>query len=974
MPRRSVLSASQRASFEALPIELADLARHYTLSEEDLALIRARRRAENRLGFAVQLCLLRYPGRILRANEQPPGSLIAFVAEQVGCHADDFADYAHRDQTRREHIASLIHHFQLATFTGIHFREMVRWLVFIAVENPKSVFLVGAVLNELRHRRLLHPPLRVVERMVATAQLRADQQVFSQVHELLNNQHRETLDRWLTPETEHGQSRLSWVRQPLGRPCPANVMAILERLTAIRDLKLPDSALEELPLYRRQLLAREGSRVAIQNLRLFSEARRYAVMAISLLETRRSLVDEAISMHDRIVGRLIRRSKRKQADQLQEDAKRIKRTISLFAVLSKALINAKETGQDAWQAIDSALPWHELRALAEDAEELSQPRRLNHLHFVEAHYPQIRRYAPALLEHFDFRATSGGQDVLEAVTLLREMNATGKRKLPEDAPTSFITSQWEPYIHQEDSLDRRYYELCVLSELRNRLRSGDIWVPGSNQYQDFDGYLLGQSAFAELRKSGDLPVAVETHCAKYLAQRTELLHARLDEVQRLIKRGKLDDIEIKDGGFSIKPYRGAVIPDEAKVFTAQVYAELPRIKITDLLVEVDQWVGFTEQFLHLRTGLPTKDRQALLTVILSDAINLGLTRMAEASPGNSFKQLSWTADWYVRDECYSRALAEVVNHHHRMELVSNWGDGTTSSSDGQQFPLGSVGMALGDVSAKYGSRPGVIFYTHISDQYSPFHTQLINATIRDATYVLDGLLYHESDLKIEEHYTDTAGFTDHIFGLCHLLGFRFAPRMRDIGDMRLFTIGESGKWPTLEPLFGERIKTHEIEAQWEDILRLSSSIRLGTVTASLIIRKLASYPRQNRLALAMRELGRIERTLFILDWMQDPALRARVQAGLNKGEARNALARAVFFNRLGEVRDRSFENQCYRASGLNLVVAAIILWNTVYLEKVIAKVRKRREVPDEYLTYLSPLGWDHINLTGDYVWKLSLDA
>jgi TnpA family transposase len=137
-----------------------------------------------------------------------------------------------------------------------------------------------------------------------------------------------------------------------------------------------------------------------------------------------------------------------------------------------------------------------------------------------------------------------------------------------------------------------------------------------------------------------------------------------------------------------------------------------------------------------------------------------------------------------------------------------------------------------------------------------------------------------------------------------------------------------------------------------------------------MMRKLASYPRQNRLALAMRELGRIERTLFILDWIQDPLLRGRVQAGLNKGEARNALSRAVFFNRLGEVRDRSFENQCYRASGLNLVVAAIIFWNTVRLERAVAEVRSQQDVPDDYLSYLSPLGWDHINLTGDYIWKI----
>ena len=140
-----------------------------------------------------------------------------------------------------------------------------------------------------------------------------------------------------------------------------------------------------------------------------------------------------------------------------------------------------------------------------------------------------------------------------------------------------------------------------------------------------------------------------------------------------------------------------------------------------------------------------------------------------------------------------------------------------------------------------------------------------------------------------------------------------------------------------------------------------------------MLRKLASYPRQNGLALALRELGRIERSLFILNWLQSVELRRRVNAGLNKGEARNALARAVFFNRLGEIRDRDYEQQRFRASGLTLVTAAIVLWNTVYLERAIASMRTRDDivVDDELLKYLSPLGWEHINLTGDYVWKKS---
>jgi TnpA family transposase len=154
------------------------------------------------------------------------------------------------------------------------------------------------------------------------------------------------------------------------------------------------------------------------------------------------------------------------------------------------------------------------------------------------------------------------------------------------------------------------------------------------------------------------------------------------------------------------------------------------------------------------------------------------------------------------------------------------------------------------------------------------------------------------------------------------------------------------------------------------VLRLATSIRQGTVTASLMLRKLGSYPRQNGFAVALRELGRIERTLFTREWLQSTELLRRVHVGLNEGEARNALARAVFFNRLGELRDRSFENQKHRASGLNLVVAAIVLWNTVYLERAVNALEAHGPAVDEnLLQHLSPLGWDHIDLTADYTWR-----
>src|SRR5438128_2442667 len=214
--------------------------------------------------------------------------------------------------------------------------------------------------------------------------------------------------------------------------------------------------------------------------------------------------------------------------------------------------------------------------------------------------------------------------------------------------------------------------------------------------------------------------------------------------------------------------------------------------------------------------------------------------------------------------------------------------------------------------------------------------------------------------------------TDQVFGLCYLLGYRFAPRLRDLGDRKLYSIESPALYTNLDLLMGGTINTKQITDHWDELLRLTASLRLGTVTASLLLRKLASYPRQNGLAWALREVGRLEKTLFTLEWLQSVELRRRVQVGLNKGEARNALARAVFFYRHGRVQDRSHAQQQRRAQGLNLVVAAIILWNTLELAQAIEELRGEGvEMTAEQLRHLSPMDWEHIGLTGDYTWDFT---
>jgi TnpA family transposase len=743
----------------------------------------------------------------------------------------------------------------------------------------------------------------------------------------------------------------------------------IDRLEAIKALDLSESGRHQVHQNRLLKLAREGSQMTAQHLRDLEPDRRYATLVAVMLETKATIIDQIVDLHDRMIGALFNRAKRAHAEQFQQSARAINEKLRLYWRIGEALLEAKRNGSDPFHAIEIVIPWDTFAQSVTEAQQLSQAEDFDFLHRIVDGYPQIRRYAPAFLEALHFNAAPAAREIAEAIEALKTLYVENARKVPSDAPVGFVRKRWQGLVFIDGGLDRRFYELCALAELKNALRSGDVWVQGSRQFRDFDEYLIPLEKFNALLHQGELALAITTECERYLGDRLLLLQQQLESVDRIAQANQLPDAIITASGLRITPLANAV-PDEADILMQRAYALLPHVKITELLLEVDEWTGFTRHFTHLKSGDTAKDRILLLAVILADAINLGLAKMAESCPGSTYARLSWLQAWHIRDETYSAALAELVNAQFKQPFAAHWGEGTTSSSDGQRFRAGGRGEASGQINARYGGEPGVLFYTHLSDQYAPFHTQVINATVRDATYVLDGLLYHESDLRIEEHYTDTAGFTDHVFALMHLLGYRFAPRIRDLADRRLYVPDCRKDYPALSALIGGVLNQKWIRSHWDEILRLATSIQKGTVTASLMLRKLGSYPRQNGLAVALRELGRIERTLFTLDWLQNTELRRRVHVGLNKGEAKNALAKAVFFNRLGEMRDRSFENQRYRASGLNLVVAAIILWNTVYLERAIRCLKEHGLSSDEnLLQHLSPLGWEHINLTGDYVWR-----
>ena len=495
--------------------------------------------------------------------------------------------------------------------------------------------------------------------------------------------------------------------------------------------------------------------------------------------------------------------------------------------------------------------------------------------------------------------------------------------------------------------DRRLYETAVLATLRERLRGADVWVAGSRDHRAFEDYLL------PAEPAGPEPSGIggEANPERYVAARAGLLHERLLFVAARAGRGELDGVEIEDGSLYIARTKPTV-PDAARLMAGRLYGMLPRVRVTEVVEDVALATGFAACFTHLRTGNSASDLPALFAALLADGTNLGLSRMADATRGLSYHHLVNMAQWHINEDNYASGRAVIVEAHHRHPMSAVWGNGADSSADGQYFRAGGRAGPSGDINAKYGIDPGVVLYTTQSGQYGPMHTRVISATASEAPYVLDGLhpQAHRTSLRIAEHYTDTAGATDHVFGMCHLLGYRFAPRIKDLKDRKLYAIEKPDTYLVLKPLIGDAVDTAALVRGWAELMRVRVSIEAGAVAPSTILRKLAAAGANNSLSRALRALGRIERTLFTLQWLSDPALRQRSHAGLNKGEASNSLR--------------------YRASGLSLLTAAIVHWNTIYLDQAVQQLRSQGVIlPDELLAHVAPLGWEHIALTGDYDWN-----
>jgi TnpA family transposase len=892
-----------------------ELAFDWTLSERDMAFILTNHRGpENLCRLAVQLCVLRKHGRFLANYMQVSPAVLGYLCRQLDLAPLVAFSGQVRGNTESDYQRDITQYLGWRPFNAEVHTWLREWIVEQVTQHLYVADLVEQASARLRTHRIVLPGRTVFERTVNAAHADAEHRIFAQLTQHLSAPTTEAIDRLLGMASPGGlaeEGGLSAVASPAedgadfyrfaAYPPEAKAKHIVTYLQRYSEIGLLDLAPLQQASVSPELLQRLSTAVQtydVQQLQAFASDKRHALAAAFLFDARKRLLDYLVEMHAQFMTEMQREARHAWEQEHRQARPRVRRGVTALRALAETVLALVPSPDAPLATLLAQINPHEIAEAVKDCAEFERLERHGLLDTLHGKYPNFRRYFRSFVD-LPFAAEPGSEGLLGSLALLRQLNSGEVKELPLDVETSFVPAAWRGSMPADHRRRRWTWEIALALALKDALRSGDVFVPDSRRHVSFWHLCYDEPTWQQTRATAVNTLGLPPEGTAAVQTLVREFHETAARTEQGLATNPFARIEGGQLHFRREPRQSE--PKGTAALRQLLRHDLARVRIEQLLMDVDAHCGFSRHLVppladpahgagDTALGLtPAQHYSALMAALVAHGTNLGIWAMANSTEGLTVRMLQHVSRTCLREETIRRANAALVNYHRSLALSRCWGEGQIASSDGQRFGVRESSLLAAFYPRYFGYYDRVVsVYTHLSDQYSVFSTQVISCAEREALYVLDGLLENETELPIRAHIVDTHGYTDHVFGLCYLLGFTFMPRLKNLAARRLFKpagspeegLFGSRSYAHLDSLFSGTTDLNLIAEQWDGLLRVAASLKNRIVSANVIVRRLVSSSPTNRLAKALTHLGQLVKTIYLLRFLNDPALRQQVRTQL----------------------------------------------------------------------------------------------